>query len=58
MLEDVYYLQNQLMQQGLSIDNFDDTDYYEMLEGMSARSREDRPKELSELLSRLGVGKK
>lgn len=58
MLEDVYYLQNQLMQQGLFIDNFDDTDYYEMLEGMSARSREDRPKDLSELLSRLGVGKK
>lgn len=58
MLEDVYYLQNQLMQQGLSIDDFDDTDYYEMLEGMNARSREDRPKELSELLSRLGVGKK
>lgn len=50
MLEDIYYLQNTLMMKGISIDQFDDMDYYEMTKGLSARAPEDRPQELDDFI--------
>lgn len=35
---------------GISVTEFDNMDYFEMLEGMSAKSREDRPKSMREFL--------
>lgn len=35
---------------GISIDQFDDMDYYEMTKGLSARAPEDRPQELDDFI--------
>ena len=50
MEEDLYYLQNQLLMKGLSPNEFDKLDYFELTKGLSARSPEDRPQEMEDFL--------
>lgn len=50
MIEDIYFLQNDLLMKGISIDQFDDMDYYEMTKGLSARAPEDRPQEMEDFI--------
>lgn len=53
MLEDIYYLQNDLLMKGIPINQFDNMDYYEMTKGLSARAPEDRPQEMEDFLRSL-----
>ena len=53
MLEDVYYLQNQLLMKGLAPNDFDESDYFEITKGLSARSPEDRPEDMEDFIKSL-----
>jgi len=49
-------MQNQLLMKGISVKDFDDSNYYELINGLNAEAPEDRTVSLEEYMSSLGIG--
>ncbi|TSO25493.1 hypothetical protein FOD82_08605 [Lactobacillus sp. LL6] len=60
MIEDFDYQEQQMIiNVHMSLDELENTDYFRLIEVMSARSREDRPKTLWDLADMVdGVGRR
>lgn len=47
-------MQNQLLMKGISVNDFDDSNYYELIRGLNAIAPEDRMVSLEEFMSSIG----
>lgn len=47
-------MQNQLLMKGISVKDFDESNYYELINGLNAEAPEDRMVTLDEFMSSIG----